>query len=205
MTRDQLAAASLIGSDFLAFPISNMGTGFGGTGGVAVARPRRRLEPRLRRERASLGAVRSVRRRRGGTERCTISRATSIGPRRRRSRVRHRARHLGLTYSTFGNDDLGGSVYNTGNRWLIAGRREQQPRPGQLSLAGWDLFRASGTLADGTTAGHENIATRLAGVRRSVLARRPSSSRTSKAASGRSPRAFRRARSRRSACAHSSR
>ena len=32
-------AASLIGSDFLAFPISNMGTGFGGTGGIALARP----------------------------------------------------------------------------------------------------------------------------------------------------------------------
>src|SRR6185503_17156813 len=36
---DQLAAAALIGNDFLAFPISNMGTGFGATGGIAVARP----------------------------------------------------------------------------------------------------------------------------------------------------------------------
>jgi hypothetical protein len=36
---DQFAAAGLIGNDFLAFPISNMGTGFAVTGGVAVARP----------------------------------------------------------------------------------------------------------------------------------------------------------------------
>src|SRR3954468_15097149 len=36
---NELQAANLIGSDFLAFPISNMGTGLGGTGGVAVARP----------------------------------------------------------------------------------------------------------------------------------------------------------------------
>src|SRR4051812_32767628 len=35
----QAAAASLIGSDFLSFPISQMGTGLGGTGGIAVARP----------------------------------------------------------------------------------------------------------------------------------------------------------------------
>ncbi len=32
-------AAGLIGSDFLSFPITNMGTGFGGTGGVAMALP----------------------------------------------------------------------------------------------------------------------------------------------------------------------
>ena len=36
---DQQRAAGLIGSDFFSFPISNMGTGFGGTGGIVVARP----------------------------------------------------------------------------------------------------------------------------------------------------------------------
>src|SRR5262245_29021962 len=36
---DKASAASLIGSDFLMFPISNMGTGFGGTGGIAIAQP----------------------------------------------------------------------------------------------------------------------------------------------------------------------
>src|ERR1041385_6154014 len=34
------AAAGLIGHDFLVFPISSLGSGFGGTGGVAFARPK---------------------------------------------------------------------------------------------------------------------------------------------------------------------
>src|SRR5690242_8097870 len=38
-TQTQQLAAFRIGSDFLAFPISNMGTGLGFTGGVALARP----------------------------------------------------------------------------------------------------------------------------------------------------------------------
>src|SRR5205085_8080573 len=36
---EEQLAAFRIGNDFLAFPISNMGTGFGATGGVAIARP----------------------------------------------------------------------------------------------------------------------------------------------------------------------
>src|SRR4051812_30931536 len=39
VTEQQRLAAGLIGSDFFSFPISNMGTGFGGTAGAAVARP----------------------------------------------------------------------------------------------------------------------------------------------------------------------
>ena len=36
---EELEAATRIGSDFLLFPISGFGSGFGVTGGVAVARP----------------------------------------------------------------------------------------------------------------------------------------------------------------------
>ena len=39
VTLDQLAAAGRIGNDFLAFPVSNMGTGLAVTGGLAIARP----------------------------------------------------------------------------------------------------------------------------------------------------------------------
>jgi len=39
VTLAQLTAASRIGNDFLAFPISNMGTGLAATGGVAIAYP----------------------------------------------------------------------------------------------------------------------------------------------------------------------
>src|SRR3954471_20980791 len=37
-TSEQMAAA-LIGNDFLVFPVSSMGSGFGGTGGIALAAP----------------------------------------------------------------------------------------------------------------------------------------------------------------------
>src|SRR4051812_43423575 len=33
------AAGALIGNDFMVFPISSMGSGFGGTGGLAIAKP----------------------------------------------------------------------------------------------------------------------------------------------------------------------
>src|SRR4051812_23832238 len=36
---EEQAAAGMIGNDFLIFPISSMGSGFGGTGGLALARP----------------------------------------------------------------------------------------------------------------------------------------------------------------------
>jgi hypothetical protein len=153
---DQLNAASLIGNDFLAFPISNMGTGFGGTGGIAIARPIGDW---------SVGAGASIRhsasydpfddgngttlhyqpgneyRVRGG-----IDRAFGTG------RI-----NLGLTYSSFGDDDLGGSVYNTGNRWLSQIGMNNNFGPGMLTFAGWDLYRQSGRLVDGTETGKENI------------------------------------------------
>ena len=37
-TESEQLAAFRIGNDFLAFPISNLGTGFGATGGIAIAR-----------------------------------------------------------------------------------------------------------------------------------------------------------------------
>jgi hypothetical protein len=65
---------------------------------------------------------------------------------------------LGLTYSTFANDNLGGFVYNTGNRWLTQFSLTNTYGPGQLALTGWNLFREAGTLADSSYLGHENIA-----------------------------------------------
>jgi hypothetical protein len=155
VTIAQLPAASLIGSDFLSFPISNMGTGFGETGGIAAARPlgdwnvgagvsmRRteRYDPfdvggaTLRYEpgneyRARVGADRAV-----GTGRVTV----------------------GFTYSTFGDDELAGSVYNTGNRYITQTTFDNDLGPGRLGIVAWNLFRTAGTLADSAFLGHENI------------------------------------------------
>jgi hypothetical protein len=154
---DQQLAANLIGSDFLSFPISNMGTGFGGTGGVAFARPIGDW---------NLGLGLSMRRSaqydpydvaggpalhyQPGNEyraRAGIDRAFGTG------RVA-----AGLTYSTFGNDNLAGSLYNTGNRWLTQASVNNTVGAGQLTLSGWNLFRTRGTLADSSALGHEDIA-----------------------------------------------
>jgi hypothetical protein len=156
VSASQQLAGGLIGSDFLAFPISNMGSGFGGTGGLAVARPLGDW---------NLGFGLSLRRSaqydpfdaaggpalhyRPGNEyraRFGVDRAAGTG------RVA-----LGLTYSTFGNDNLAGSLYNTGNRWLTQASYNNTLGAGQLVLNGWNLFRTRGTLSDSSLLGHENI------------------------------------------------
>ena len=63
-----------------------------------------------------------------------------------------------MTYSAFGNDQLAGSVYNTGDRYLTQFDLNNSLGGGELSLNAWDLFRTAGTLADGTALDHENIA-----------------------------------------------
>jgi hypothetical protein len=157
VTEDERLAASLIGSDFLSFPISNMGIGFGGTAGLAVARPVGDW---------NLGFGASLRhaasydpfdaaggpalhyqpgneyRVRGG-----LDRAVGTG-----------RLQLGLTYSTFGNDNLAGSIYNTGNRWLTQFAFNNTIGAGQVTLVGWNLFRTAGTLADSSFLPHEDIA-----------------------------------------------
>lgn len=153
---EQQLAAALIGNDFLAFPISNLGTGFGATGGIAMARPVGDW---------NFGGGVSVRRSaqydpfspsggvllhyQPGNEiraRLGLDRAVGTG------RVT-----LGVTYSSFGDDEFGGSIYNTGNRLLSQISFDDTFGPGRLTLGGWDLYRASGTIADITTSGQSNI------------------------------------------------
>lgn len=153
---DKQRAASLIGSDFLAFPISNMGTGFGGTGGIAFAQPlgdwnlgvgvSMRHSAQYDPFDAAGGAIQHYQ---PGNEirvRAGIDHALGTG-----------RFTIGETYSSFGNDNLGGSIYNTGNRYLTQLSLNNTMGPGQVTLTGWNLFRTSGTLADGSFLDHENI------------------------------------------------
>jgi hypothetical protein len=139
VTTGQLTAASLVGSDFLGFPISNMGTGLGETG-FSMRRTEEydpfdvggttfRYQPGNE-YRARVGADRAV-----GTGRATF----------------------GFTYSTFGNDELAGSVYNTGNRYISQATYNNDVGPGRIGVVTWNLFRTAGTLADSSFLGHENI------------------------------------------------
>lgn len=154
---DQQLAAGLIGSDFLAFPISNMGTGFGGTGGLAIAEPVGDW---------SLGAGVSMRKsaaydafsdgngarfhyQPGNEYRARVGLDRGVGTGRFT---------VGLTYSTFGNDNLAGSIYNTGNRWLTQLGFNNSYGPGEVTLTAWNLYRTAGTIADSSYLPHENIA-----------------------------------------------
>jgi hypothetical protein len=156
VTIDQVLAAGLIGSDFLAFPISSMGTGFGETGGIAVARPvadwnvgagfsMRRTEHY---DPFDLGGGTSLRYQPGNEYRARVGADRAVGT----GRVT-----LGFTYSTFGNDELAGSIYNTGNRYITQFAFSDDVGPGKIGIGAWNLLRTAGTLADSAFLGHENI------------------------------------------------
>jgi hypothetical protein len=62
-----------------------------------------------------------------------------------------------MTYSTFGNNNLAGSIYNTGNRYITELSFDNTVGAGRFSLTGWNLYRTRGALADGTVMDHENL------------------------------------------------
>jgi hypothetical protein len=143
VTPAEQSAAGLIGNDFLMFPISSMGSGFGGTGGLAIAHPFGDW---------NLGAGFSVRHSMpfdpyqdaAGTK----LRYTPGDETRARIGVDHpygtgRA-SLGLTYSKFTDDKLVTSIYNTGDRLLAQGYVTSAMGRGDYVLSAWNLFRASG-------------------------------------------------------------
>lgn len=154
---DKQLAAGLIGSDFLAFPISSMGNGFGGTGGIAMAQ-------QIGGE-WNLGIGLSFRK---STEYTpfdnpggTTLHYTPGNEYRARVGLDHGVGTgrfvVGVTYSKFSDDNLAGSIYNTGNRLISQLSLNNALGPGQVMLSGWDLYRASGQLPDHTATGAENI------------------------------------------------
>jgi hypothetical protein len=153
---NQLDAAGRIGNDFLGFPVSNMGTGLAVTGGIAIARP-------LGEWSIGLGAAgrrtasyepfdvpgQSFRYQPGNELRARIGADRPIGS----GRVA-----MGVTYSAFGNDDAGGSTYNTGDRVIAQGSLTQFLGTNELTIAAYNVFRGPGNYASGERAGRENIA-----------------------------------------------
>ncbi|MGH7618762.1 MAG: hypothetical protein ACREPM_16195 [Gemmatimonadaceae bacterium] len=155
---DQRTAAGLIGSDFLAFPITNMGTGLGGTGGLAMALPLgddwnfglgMSVRHSAQYDPFDLQGAQVLHYQPGNEYRGRVGLDHPVGTGRF---------SLGLTYSTFGDDNLGGSIYNTGNRYLGQLDYNDSFGPGRVSLSGWNLFRTRGTLADSSIIDKEDIA-----------------------------------------------
>lgn len=156
VTLDQLAAASRIGNDFLAFPVSNMGTGLAATGGIAIAHPlgvwNLGLGAAARRSRAYEPfdvPGQSFRYQPGNEVRVRVGADRTVGE----GRIA-----LGVTYSAFGRDEASGSAYNTGDRVVAQGALTGVVGSGDYTIAAYNVFRAPGNYASGDQAGRENIA-----------------------------------------------
>ncbi len=152
---EQLAAGR-IASDFLAFPITTMGTGFGFTGGLAIAQPLGDW---------NVGFGGSVRRSEAYDPYTDQNGAKLHYQPGDEYRARFGLDHpvgtgrfaVGLTYSKFGNDVAGGSVYNTGDRWVSQAALTNSVGSADFTISAWDLYRASGTLANGSPLGFDNV------------------------------------------------
>jgi hypothetical protein len=154
---EELEAATLIGSDFLTFPVSGFGSGLGFTGGIAVARPfgswnlgfgaslrhSSEYEPGFRN---SSGA--SLKFQPGVEYRARIGADHPFGT----GRV-----SLGFTFSKFGDDQADTSVYNTGDRYIAQLGVSNSIRRVDYIVSLWNLFRAGGTLIDQSPAARDNI------------------------------------------------
>jgi hypothetical protein len=164
---DQVTAAGRIGSDFLAFPISNLGTGLAVTGGIAVARPIGEWNFGLG------GSMRRSAEYEPFNQPGTTLKFTPGDEYRARIGVDHTAGNgritLGLTYSAFGDDVAGNSIYNTGNRLIAQGVLQNTLSGNDITLAAYNVFRATGNYANGEPAGRENIANVYLGVGFHVL------------------------------------
>ena len=162
-TQAQQLAAFRIGSDFLAFPISNMGTGLGFTGGVALARPLGAwnvgVGASVRQSSAydpvvATGGAR-IRFEPGNEYRARVGMDHAFGI----GRVA-----FGLTYSRFGDDDLGGSIYNSGDRYIAQAGFNNAFGNAKILVNAWNLYRRSGMIFTGARTGAEDIANLLLGI-----------------------------------------
>lgn len=161
---DELDAATRIGSDFLLFPISGFGSGFGLTGGVAVARPVGSW---------NVGFGASVRHS-GEYEPFRDASGTALkfqpGPEyRARLGVDHPFGTgqitLGITFSQYGDDKSNALTFNSGNRYIGQFMISNSLRPSvDYSFVVWNMFRTAGTLINQSPSPRGNIANALIGL-----------------------------------------
>ena len=166
---NQLLAAGFIGNEFLSFPIPTMGSGFGGTGGVAIARPLGEwnvgfgASMRYSAEYEPYRFTSEVVDAEGNVT--TTEEGIRFQP-GNEYRVRVGADHSflggrvagGLTYSKFGEDNVGGgTVYSSGDRYIGEAGYARTLRGVDYIVSAWNLFRAEGLRA-GERAPSENIA-----------------------------------------------
>jgi hypothetical protein len=157
----ELDAATRIGSDFLMFPISGFGSGFGVTGGVAVAKPAGNW---------NVGFGASVRHS-SEYEPFRDASGTTLkfqpGP---EIRARLGADHpfgtgrisLGLTFSQYGDDKSNANTFNSGNRYIGQFSVNNALRQSvDYSFVVWNMYRTSGTLINQSPSPSGNITNAL--------------------------------------------
>lgn len=156
---DEVEAASRIGSDFLTFPVSGFGSGFGVTGGVAVARPLGAW---------SFGFGASLRQ----SAEYEPFRDEAGTPTKFTPGPEYRARmgldhpfgtgrvSFGLMFSRFGDDKANAFTYNSGNRYVaqFAVNNSLGQTRTEYSFVMWNLYRTTGRQIDQSPSPRGNIA-----------------------------------------------
>jgi hypothetical protein len=148
-------AAGQIGNDFLNYPISGMGNGLAGTGGVAFARPMGNW---------NVGAGASFRKSTQFTAFEVQSSDFRFTP-ADEYRVRLGADRpvgdgqvaFGVSYSAFGADVADTTTYSTGDRITATGTWMFPVGNADIFLSGWNLYRMAGQQLGGD-APAENVA-----------------------------------------------
>jgi hypothetical protein len=148
-------AAGQIGNDFLNYPISGMGNGLAGTGGVAFARPMGNW---------NVGAGASFRKSTQFTAFEVQSSDFRFTP-ADEYRVRLGADRpvgdgqvaFGVSYSAFGADVADTTTYSTGDRITATGTWMFPVGNADIYLSGWNLYRLAGQQLGGD-APAENVA-----------------------------------------------
>lgn len=150
----QQEAAGQIGNDFLAFPVSSMGNGFGATGGVAYARALGdwNLGGGMSFRKSTEFAAFSV-----SNEDFTFTPGDEIRLRVGLDRpVGDGQVALGLSFSAFGSDIADTTTYSTGDRIILNGTWSRPLGGADLFLSAWNLYRLEGERLGGA-APTENV------------------------------------------------
>jgi hypothetical protein len=143
----QQEAAGQIGNDFLLYPVSSMGNGLGATGGIAFAQSAGDWNLgfggsfRHSTQFDAYKVASSVLRFTPGDEfRARVGADRPVGDGRL---------SLAVTYSKFGNDRADSTTSSTGDRALGQASLTLPMGNGDITIVGWDLYRASGQILSG--------------------------------------------------------
>jgi hypothetical protein len=166
ITNDQLLTAGAIASDLLPYPVTNFGSGFNVTTGLALALPVGGW---------ALGVAGSYRLNgdftpfadttncpvNNGTAGCGYKAGGELRVRVGADRLIGQGRlSLGLTYSSFGDDEFGSSpIFQSGKRYIGQGSWTFPIGNVGLQVYAWDLYRSPGSqlISGGVTTQKRNL------------------------------------------------